>query len=121
MAKTKNMKNLQAVVKLNIKPPDSKGKYAKGCVVCSGLVKVLRSIEDDCAINSVTRTDHIAYSKAWSLLNSTEKELGYKLVRRDGARGSTLTPEGKKLLEVYDKLIAKLNEVAAAELAKLLA
>jgi molybdate transport system regulatory protein len=113
------MKNLKAVVRLNIKPPNSKGQHAKDCVVCSGLIKILRTIEDSNSINGVTKTEGMAYSKAWALLNNTEKELGYALVKRNGPHGSTLTARGKKLLGIYNQLIAKLNKVANTELAKL--
>jgi molybdate transport system regulatory protein len=121
MARAKSMKHLKAVVKLNIKPPKSEGMGARACVVCSGLIKILRMVEDNGAIYGITKSEGMTYTKAWVLLNNTERELGYPLVKRNGAHGSTLTSEGRKLLEIYETLIAKLNEVADAELARLVA
>jgi molybdate transport system regulatory protein len=37
-------------------------------------------------------------------MKETEAGFGFNLIDRDGARGSTLTPEGKKLLDAYEQL-----------------
>ncbi|HHY38436.1 MAG TPA: LysR family transcriptional regulator [Clostridia bacterium] len=47
----------------------------------------------------------MSYAQAWNLLKTLEKRLGFELmVRKAGGTaggGSTITPEGKKLMEKY--------------------
>ena len=45
-------------------------------------------------------------------MNSAEEQLGIQLIERDGARGSTLTPEAMQLVTVFDKVCAELNDFA---------
>ena len=45
----------------------------------------------------------MAYSKAWRIVRQAEKTLGMPLLVRMGKNGSVLTPEGEKLLEVYEE------------------
>lgn len=50
----------------------------------------------------------ISYRKAWELVRQSEKTLGFQLIEkhrggRDGGN-STLTPEGKKLIDAYREL-----------------
>ncbi len=50
----------------------------------------------------------ISYRKAWELVRQSEKTLGFQLIEkhrggRDGGN-STLTPEGKKLVDAYREL-----------------
>jgi molybdate transport system regulatory protein len=55
----------------------------------------------------------ISYRKAWGLLRQIEYNLGFSLVgkRRGGKAGgrTSFTPEGRELLEAYQKLIVELE------------
>ena len=54
-------------------------------------------------------------------MNEAEGQLGCKLIERDGARGSTLTPAGERAIEVYETLQAEINNVIAAKANDLIA
>ena len=54
-------------------------------------------------------------------MNEAEGQLGCKLIERDGARGSTLTPAGERAIEVYETLQAEINHVIAAKADTLIA
>ena len=63
----------------------------------------------------------MAYSKAWRIVNEAEGQLDCKLIERDGARGSSLTPAGKRAIEVYETLQAEINDVIATRADALIA
>ena len=75
-----------------------------------GIVQLLRGVKEYGSLNKATKAMGMAYSKAWRILNETEDEFGIKLLDRDGAHGSYLTPECEKLLEIYDEMLAASNE-----------
>lgn len=74
-----------------------------------GIVQLLRGVQEYGSLNKATKAMGMAYSKAWRILNETEEEFGIKLLEREGAHGSNLTPECLKLLEVYDEMLAASN------------
>ena len=63
----------------------------------------------------------MAYSKAWRIVNEAKGQLGCKLIERDGARGSTLTPTGERAVAVYKGLQAEINQVIATKANELIA
>ena len=67
------------------------------------------------SLNAAAKRMHMAYSKAWRIIKETESALGIDLLIRDGAHGSTLTPEGNDLLDAYvsitDELIKEGTEL----------
>jgi len=89
----------------------------------AGLITLLRGVGETGSLNRAAKDMHMAYSKAWKLMNSAEEQLGIKLIERDGARGSTLTDEAAQLVAVFDKVSSELNDFAnerlQAEIAKL--
>lgn len=54
-------------------------------------------------------------------MNEAEGQLGCKLIERDGARGSTLTPAGERAIEAYETLQADINQVIATKADTLIA
>ncbi len=69
-----------------------------------GVVMLLQGIEDYGSLNRAAKSLKMAYSKAWRIVKETENGFGFLLINRDGARGSTLTEEGKQLLNLYHEL-----------------
>lgn len=63
----------------------------------------------------------MAYSKAWRIVNEAEGQLGCKLIERDGARGSSLTPAGERAIAAYEELQADINNVIATKANDLIA
>lgn len=68
-----------------------------------GIMVLLDEIEKAGSIKQAAAAMEMAYSKAWKLLTTTEREFDVVLLERKGHRGSTLTPEGRDLLRAYKK------------------
>lgn len=71
-----------------------------------GPCRLLRAVEKTGSLRAAAMEMEMAYSKANKLLKQAEQALGYPLTARStGGRdggGSSLTPEGRKLLEQYE-------------------
>jgi len=98
----KSMKHLGLQLRLTIYA----GKNTQEATFGKGIATLLRGIEDLGSLNAAAKQIRMAYSKAWRIVNETEAGFGFPLIKRDGAKGSTLTKEGKKLLEAYEALEA---------------
>ena len=85
---------------------DLPGVFGHGCVL------LLQGIAREHSLNRAAKSMGMAYSKAWRIVNEAEGQLGCKLIERDGARGSTLTPE---------ELQTDINQVIAAKADALIA
>jgi molybdate transport system regulatory protein len=102
----KSMKHLGLQLRLTFYA----GKNVSEGTFGKGIATLLRGVEDLGSLNAAAKKIHMAYSKAWRIVKETEAGFGFDLINRDGARGSTLTPEGKKLLDAYEKLEADGND-----------
>ena len=71
----------------------------------------LAGVDEERSLNRAAKRMGMAYSKAWRLVREAEAHLGYDLLARDGARGSTLTPRGRRALEAYLDIQAEVDEV----------
>ena len=104
----------RATAKLYIGTHDGDSESSFG----SGLISLLRGVGETGSLNRAAKDMHMAYSKAWKLMNSAEEQLGIQLIERDGARGSTLTPEAMQLVTVFDKVCAELSDFADEQFKK---
>jgi threonine synthase len=86
-----------------------------------GIATLLRGVVDYGSLNAAAKHIHMAYSKAWRIVKETEAGFGFDVISRDGARGSSLTPEGQKLLDIYEKLEAEANESVKSKFTKMIA
>jgi molybdate transport system regulatory protein len=71
----------------------------------TGRAELLRAVERTGSINAAAKELGMDYRRAWGLIDSMEKRLRFKLVvrRRGGsARGTSLTDEARRLLELYE-------------------
>ena len=84
---------------------DMPGAFGLGCV------ELLQGVEEEHSLNKATQRMGMAYSKAWRIMKEAEAQLGCKLLDRDGARGSSLTPEGKAVMDAYLQLQAEVREL----------
>ena len=83
-----------------------------------GRARLLREIEKTGSINAASKELGMDYRKAWGLIDSMEKRLNFKLVvrRRGGsARGTSLTPECRRLLELYEEFERRSQDSADRE------
>ncbi|HJG30714.1 LysR family transcriptional regulator [Collinsella tanakaei] len=76
-----------------------------------GIALLMDGVEEEHSLNRAAKRMGMAYSKAWRIIKEAEGQLGYELLARDGARGSTLTPEGKRALEVYWSIKQEVTEI----------
>lgn len=85
-----------------------------------GRMKLLLTLIDEThSVHEACKHIPVSSSKAWSMLNHLEKELGYKVVfRQHGGKngGKTgLTPEGKQLLKCYSEFEYRVQKYAMEE------
>jgi len=83
-----------------------------------GIVMLLDNIENTGSIKKAARTMGMAYSKAWKMLTEVEKEFGINLLKRDGHRGSTLSPQAKLLLDAYKSALKEVDETTESAFKK---
>ncbi len=94
---------------------DLPGVFGHGCVL------LLQGIAREHSLNRAAKSMGMAYSKAWRIVNEAEGQLGCKLIERDGARGSTLTPAGERAIAVYEELQTDINNAIATKANALIA
>ena len=71
--------------------------FGKGCAV------LLHGVREKGSLNKTAKDMGMAYSKAWTLVKKVEEGLGFELLQRYGARGSSLTKKGNAFLDKYDE------------------
>ena len=81
-----------------------------------GPMRLLEGVERTGSLQQAAAEMGMAYSKAWRILKSIEEDWGFPLLVRQtgGAKGggSTLTPEGKDLLDRYRAMLARVEQAA---------
>ena len=90
---------IQFNVRIKVFAPEGDRKHAFG----KGTALLLRGIEKHHSLNKSAKEMGMAYSKAWKSINATEEHLGFKLIERQGQRGSVLTEKGLLFLEIYEE------------------
>ena len=77
---------------------------------------LLSLVEETSSVRLAGQRMQLSYSSCWNLIRTLESQLNCTIVARSqgGAGGSTsvLTPEGKRLLERYDRYALRLREAA---------
>ncbi|MDD5636676.1 MAG: LysR family transcriptional regulator [Atribacterota bacterium] len=77
----------------------------KGKVFGDGPSDILKRIERTGSLRQAAFEIKMSYSKAWNLIRSLEKKLGFKLLKRkvggESGGGSELTEEARILQEKY--------------------
>lgn len=93
---------------------DLPGAFGGGCAA------LLKGVAEEGSLNRAAKRMGMAYSKAWRIVREAEAHLDCKLLTRDGARGSKLTPEGERALKGYRELQREVDELIARRLRELL-
>lgn len=94
-----------------------------GKIVLSGYrVRLLRLIDETGSLAEAAVQMQLSYRRAWGKLKEIEANLGLRLVESAaggaGGGGSTLTPEGRRLVERYDAFRAASEQAIAREYAR---
>lgn len=74
-------------------------------LIGAGRAELLRAVERTGSINAAAKELGMDYRRAWGLIDSMEKRLTFKLVIRQrggSGRGTSLTDEGRRLLDLYE-------------------
>ena len=108
------LSSLEPTIRLSIKNPESNS----GSVFGRGIADLCLGVRESGSLNAAAKGMGMAYSKAWRIIKETEAALGFQLLNRDGAHGSTLTDEGNKILDAYIDIDKQLQNEAAKLFAK---
>ena len=73
-------------------------------IIGEGRKEILEHIEKTGSINKTAKIMKMSYKGVWSKIKATEKYMKVKIVQADKRWGSSLTREGKDLLEKYTLL-----------------
>ena len=77
-----------------------------------GVADLLHGVQNYHSLNLAAKHMGMAYSKAWRIVRKAEETLGIELMYRMGKNGSRLTPDGEKLLDVYEEAEREASKVA---------
>lgn len=79
-----------------------------------GPASLLEFIEDHGSLQRAAGEMNMSYSQAWNLISTLEERLGFSLIESQaggrGGGGSTLTFQGKKMLERFREFEEKAGE-----------
>ena len=93
------MRELYCNTRVRVKGKDWPGHDYFG----RGVADLLHGVEQYHSLNLSAKNMGMAYSKAWRIIRLAEETLGIQLLYRMGKKGSELTAEGARLLEVYEE------------------
>lgn len=82
------------------------------------LAMLLALIQESGSVQTACGMINLSYSKVWALINTAERELGYPILSRTRGGvlkgGSSLTPEGERLLERFNTFEAEATDLVEA-------
>ena len=73
-------------------------------IMGTGRMKILESIDRTGSINKTANALKMSYKTVWSKIKSTENNFWKTVVLSDKQKGTTLTDDGRQLLEKYRQL-----------------
>jgi molybdate transport system regulatory protein len=86
-----------------------------GVILGEGRLDLLKAIDLEGSILKAAKKLNMSFRRAWSHLESSERNFGIKLLirQRGGNNGgkSVLTPEAKTLIQKFDEFTKEVNEV----------
>ena len=92
-----------------------------GLSIGPGKIDLLRELDRTHSISAAARSLGIPYKRAWLLIDSLNQGFGQPVAETAiggiGGGGARLTPLGARVVAAYDKLQARMNKSAKAELA----
>ena len=79
-----------------------------------GIAVLLQKVQELHSLRAAAMSIGMAYSKAWKIINSIEKEFDVRLIDREGAHGSHLTDEARALIRQYHEALDAADAAAQA-------
>ena len=84
-------------------------------ILGDGKWKILKAIDEAGSLTAACEKLGITYRRTWNDLKTIEKQLGFALLEktRGGVEGgsTSLTPEGKKLIQAFDDFHEKMDVI----------
>lgn len=110
MAGPKGSKYYDIFLKFKVWLENTKGESILG----NGKFELIEGIDQLGSLKAAADKLGISYRKAWGMIRDAEEKLGFCLTEkhRGGQHGgnSTLTPEGKELIEAYKELLIEFDD-----------
>ena len=107
-----NSKPGNLCIKSKIWIEDEKGDAVFG----AGRLQILEAVSRHGSINAAAQELHMSYRAVWGKIRATEKRMGHQLLyRKTGGvqgGGSEVTPFGKKVIERFRELQARIRDAA---------
>lgn len=85
-----------------------------------GIIALCKGVQEYGSLNRAAKELKMAYSKAWRIVKTAEAAAGTQFLDRDGAHGSTLTPDGILLIKMHEELEADVKQYASKRFAELM-
>lgn len=101
--------NISTRVRITLVNEDAEERTGMGL----GAATLLEKVVELGSLNAAAKSMGMAYTKAWKLIRACEASLGCELLVRDGARGSSLTENGARLLAAYRTTADEVTAYAA--------
>ncbi len=77
-------------------------------ILGEGKWKLLKAIKETGSLKAAVESMGLTYRQTWTKLKNIEEKLGFPIIEktRGGAEGgqTTLTPQGEKIVEFFDKV-----------------
>lgn len=103
-----NLSHIKFNYKIWLSTQDDKG------IMGDGKWQILKAIQEHGSLVAATKALGITYRRTWGDLKKIEEMLGFAILEKerggkDGGK-SSLTPEGKRLVEAFDQFHAKMDQ-----------
>ena len=97
----------------NLRPVITVRVFAEEKCFGPGIVTLLHGVQEHRSLRAAAQSIGMAYSKAWTILKTSESQLGFKLLDsttggKNGG-GATLTSEAEKILSAYEQYCTELK------------
>lgn len=98
-------------------------KLQPDVIIGPGKADVLRGIRDTGSISATGRLTGMSYKRTWDLVNTLNHDYSSPLIQTStGGQhggGASLTPQGEKVLALYERLLDKAAQAISTELNQL--
>ena len=81
-------------------------------LISEGKFRLLREIDRTGSILEASKRLGLTYKRAHSQIKSIENRLGRKVLERKRGKGAVLTPEGRELLKVYERILSEFESLS---------
>lgn len=103
-----NKQDIKPVIRLTFKNENSDSHSEFGF----GVYKLLLLTDELGSLNAAAKEMHMAYSKAWKLINSVEDAFQEKFAVKERPKGTHLTETGKHYLAMYRTILDSTSVLA---------